>query len=86
MFLARYLLRISMALNQFASTVTGGDPDMAVSARAGYARERGSKGGTAICRVLEFMDPHWVNDRRGPDTKLAGDHCEIAVYNHEHGK
>lgn len=67
-----WLLAVSMAANQFVNAVTGGDPDMSVSARAGFAREHGSKAGTAICRVLEFVDVH-------PFGNDSGDHCGIAM-------
>ena len=67
-----FLLGISMALNQLVNAVTGGNPDMSVSARAGYARDRGAKVGTAVCHVLDWLDPR---DANAP----AGDHCFIAV-------
>jgi hypothetical protein len=73
-----------MALNQLGNTVIGGNPDMAFSARMGYARERGNKGGSIACHLLEFLDPHVVNDGRKPEVKIPGDHCQIAMYNHEH--
>jgi hypothetical protein len=66
-----------MAANQLVNAITGGDPDMAVSARAGYARAHGSKGGARVCRVLEWVDLHPFSDRPGMD------HCALAIENHE---
>jgi hypothetical protein len=61
-----------MAFNQLFNAATGGNPDMSVSARAGYARDKGAKVGTAVCHVLDWLDP-----RDGDSPK--GDHCQIAV-------
>lgn len=83
MFAARYLLNLSMALNQLASAILAGNPHMSTSARAGYARERGSKGGAFVCHLLEAIDPHLINDKRPPETKIPGDHCSIARFNYE---
>lgn len=75
MFLGRYLLSLSMAFNQLANVVLGGNPDMSISARAGYARARGAKFGTGVCHVLDWLDWH---DGDAPE----GDHCQKAV-NHD---
>jgi hypothetical protein len=74
--LKRWALAVAMAANQLTNALTGGDPDMAVSARAGYARARGSKWGAGTCRVLNWLDPR---DGDSPN----GDHCTIAVRNHQ---
>jgi hypothetical protein len=58
----------SMGLN----TLMLGDPTMTVSARAGYARQEGSKVGRNVCRVLNVID--LKNDGDDPD----GDHCDNA--------
>lgn len=81
--MTQWLLRIAMALNQLGNTIIGGNPDMAFSARMGYARERGNKGGAVACRILEWIDPHVINDGRPPELKIPGDHCGIAMHNHE---
>lgn len=65
-----------MAFNQLFNTMTGGNPDMSTSARAGYARESGNRGGAFACKVLDWLDP-----RDGDSPK--GDHCDIAMQNHE---
>lgn len=65
-----------MALNQLGNALTGGNPDMTVSARAGYAREHDSKFASSVCTVLDWVDPR---DGDAPE----GDHCDIAVKNHE---
>ena len=67
-----FLLGISMALNQLVNALLGGDVDMSVSARAGYARNKGAKVGTAVCHVLDWLDP------RDGDA-AEGNHCDIAV-------
>lgn len=74
-----YFLSLLMALNQLVNTIAGGDPDMAVSARAGYARERGSKVGAAICHTLNWFD---LRDAQAPE----GDHCTLAMRNYENNK
>lgn len=74
----KWLGAVVMALNQTFNALLGGDPDMAVSARAGYARARGSRFGSAVCRVLDWLDPR---DGDAPQ----GDHCDIAIKNHEGG-
>lgn len=71
-----WLLAVSMAANQLVNALTGGNPQMSVSARAGYAREHGSKGGIVTCRVLEFLDVH-------PFSHTKEDHCQIAIRNYE---
>lgn len=86
MFAARYLLNLSMALNQLASTILGGNPHMSTSARASYARERGNKGGAFVCHLLEAIDPHLINDKRPLEVKIPGDHCKIAQWNFENNK
>jgi len=68
----RWLLGLSMALNQLANALLGGNPDMSVSARAAYAREHGNKVGASVCHVLDWLDPH---DGDGP----RGDHCDVAI-------
>ena len=74
----RWLASVVMALNQLGNALLGGNPDMTVSARAGYARAKGAKLGAGVCEVLDLLDP-----RDGDSPK--GDHCDIAVTNHERG-
>ena len=71
----RYLHRVTMGLNLLANTVLGGDPFMPVSARAGLAREEGSRTGAAMCEFLDWVDWH---DGDAPE----GDHCAVAVRNY----
>ena len=70
--LKSFFLGLSMAFNQLFNAATGGNPDMSVSARAGYARDKGAKVGTAVCHILDWLDPH---DGDSP----KGDHCDIAI-------
>ena len=70
----RWLLAVVMALNQLGNAILGGDPDMSVSARVGYARARGSTFAAGTCHVLDWIDP------RDGDA-LRGDHCDVAVDN-----
>lgn len=72
----RWGVSVLMALNQLGNALTGGNPDMSMSARAGYAREKGSKGGALACKLLDWLDPR---DGDSPN----GDHCEIAIRNFE---
>lgn len=75
----RWLLALSMSLNQLVNVLTGGsDPDMSVSARAGYARDHGAKLGAGACHLLDWLD------RRDGDDPVNGDHCTIALWNFEH--
>jgi len=67
----RWLLGAAMGANQFLNALAGGDPDMAMSARAGYARERGSRTGRIACRALDVLDFR------------NADHCAAAVEHHE---
>ena len=67
-----FLLGLSMAFNQLFNAMTGGNPDMSTSARAGYARDKGAKVGAVACHILDWLDP-----RDGDSPK--GDHCDIAV-------
>ena len=73
--LKRYLLGLTMALNQFANALLGGNPDEALSSRLGRARENGSKVGQVVCAVIEFIDLH----EPLPD---EGDHCDRAMEHH----
>lgn len=75
----RYLLALSMAANQLFNALIGGNPQMSTSARAGYAREHGSRGGRIMCSVLEAVDFHPF---RKPELS-ALDHCAIAMLNYE---
>ena len=73
-----WLLAVSMGFNQLFNVLTGGNPDMSVSARAGYARDKGAKLGAGVCHLLDWLDPH---DGDGPE----GNHCDVAVQHHESG-
>lgn len=75
----KWILAVSMAANQFFNALIGGNPQMSTSARAGYAREAGSRGGRVACAVLEAIDFHPF--RTDVDRNL--DHCQIAVRNYE---
>lgn len=74
-----WLGAVVMALNQLVNALMGGNPDMSVSARAGYAREHGSKVGAGACHLLDWLDP-----RDGDSAQ--GDHCEIAVRHDQEGQ
>lgn len=74
----KYFLGLLMAFNQLGNAILGGNPDMSVSARAGYAREHNSKVGTGACHLFDWIDP------RDGDGK-EGDHCDIAVRHHKEG-
>jgi hypothetical protein len=72
----RFLGVVWLAANQTVNTLIGGDPQMTMSARAGYARERGSRAAAGACRFLDVLD---LRDGDAPE----GDHCDIAVRNYE---
>lgn len=71
-----WLRAVIVTLNHLGNVVLGGDSDMTISARAGYAREHGSKISMGVCHVLDWIDYHDGDSPRG-------DHCDIAVDNHE---
>ena len=73
----KWLGAVVMALNQLGNALLGGNPDMSVSARVGFARERGAKLGTGVCHVLDWLDPR--------DGDASEDHCDIAVRHHNEG-
>jgi hypothetical protein len=70
-----WLVAVAIAGNQLANALMGGSPHMGPSARAGFAREHGSKGGRIACHLLDWVDPR---DGDGPH----GDHCDqsVAIY------
>ena len=67
-----WLCVVSTYLSMSLNTLVLGDPAMTISARAGYARDNGSRIGRNLCRVLNVID--MKND--GDDPK--GDHCDNA--------
>ena len=73
--LKRYLLGLTLALNQFGNAVSGCDPTMTISARSGFARDRGAGLGAASCAVLDVLFLEWARH-----DEL--DHCEKAVIKH----
>ena len=78
----RYFIHILIALNQLGNTIIGGDPQMSMSARAGFAREHHSKLGTYWCSTLDLFDHHHPNVKY-PD---GADHCTIAVIDYRERK
>lgn len=75
----RWALAIALASNHLVNALIGGDPNMTVSARAGYARDKGSKFAAGTCHVLDWLDPR---DGDAPQ----GDHCDIARENNRSGR
>lgn len=71
----QWAVRVLIAANQAANALIGGDPQMSMSARAGFAREHGSKLGTYWCATFDLFDRHHPNVRY----PLNADHCTIAV-------
>lgn len=61
----------SVVFSQALNVITMGQPGMTVSARAGYARDNGSKVGAGLCRVLDVVD------------LKSHDHCTNAIIAHE---
>ena len=72
MHIGHWIGAIAIAANQLFNAMIGGDPQMSPSARAGLAREHGSKGGAVACKIMDWID---FKDGDGP----KGDHCEEAV-------
>jgi hypothetical protein len=70
--IVKWFLSVVMALNQLGNALTGGDANMTMSARAGYARRDGSKFGKGMCHVLDWLDKR---DGDAPE----GDHCDLAM-------
>lgn len=73
----RWLAALCLASNHWGNALLGGEADMTISARAGYARAKGSKVGAGMCHFLD-----WTDHRDGDDP-VRGDHCDIAVANYE---
>lgn len=69
----RYMGRLMLALNMAGNIVLGGDSIMTVSARSGFARDRGAAGGTFVCGMLNVLD--LTRDGATP----GGDHCTVAM-------
>lgn len=70
--LFKWVGAVLIALNQLGNAMLGGQPDMAISARIGLARDNGSKAAVVWCHVLDWIDPR---DGDGP----RGDHCAMSV-------
>jgi hypothetical protein len=69
--LIHWIGAVSIAANRLVNALTGGDPQMSVSARAGLAREHHRRAGVITCKLLGWMDPIDGKDDR--------DHCNVAV-------
>lgn len=65
----RYSINVWEGLDNFLSTVTGGDPDESVSSRLGKARERGS-GWTPVAFAVDLVARVFFNDL---------DHCKRSI-------
>jgi hypothetical protein len=63
---------INLVVLHLGNAMMGGSIHSTPSARAGYARERGSTMGAGVCHMLDWIDPH---DGDSPN----GDHCTIAM-------
>lgn len=68
-----YLYRVTVSINQFLNTLTGGNPDETLSSRWGRAKKRGSKSAKVACSVLSAA-------MRGRC------HCEQSIEYDESGK
>lgn len=66
----RWVLWLSLTVNHGVNVILLGSPHQTVSARAGYARDKGSVGGRRICHVLGWLD---VKDSKQED------HCTKAI-------
>jgi len=53
----KYLWNLLIAVDQFANTVTLGDPDETISSRAGKAKAEGKRWARVLCWGLNFIDP-----------------------------
>lgn len=55
----RYIWNILIAIDQFANTILGGDPDETISSRMGkLIAERKCRLCKMICRVLDWFEIH----------------------------
>lgn len=63
-----WLLNILIAIDQFANTVLGGDPDETISSRAAKSARKGNTWGCVLCKFLHKLDP---------------DHCEKSIEHDE---
>lgn len=66
-----YIGAIGIAGNQLLNALIGGNPQMSLSARAGFSREAGHRSGRMACRFLNTINP----DGDGP----YQDHCDMAI-------
>ena len=79
-----WAVRVMIALNQCINATTGGDPQMSLSARAGFARDHGSHIAHVWCKVFDTFDRHHPNP-----TSLwtpGMDHCDLAIVEYRHRK
>lgn len=77
-----WLISILIAANQLGNALTGGDPQMSISARSGFAREHGSRIGKIMCKLEDIPDIHHPNPKY-PD---HADHCIIAIIDYRNRK
>ena len=64
--LFKYIKNVGISIDQFFSTLTGGDADETISSRLGKAKENGSKFAIGVCwvinKILFWSDtPHCVD-------------------------
>ena len=64
----RYIINILIAIDQFANTILGGDPDMTISTRMGnWLRSGGyikQAIAVVICRLLNIVDKNHCEDAK----------------------
>lgn len=53
---SQYIHNLLIAIDQFANTICGGDPDETISSRLGKAQGRGSRFACVLCRLLDVFD------------------------------
>ncbi len=77
--MGHYFLRILIVTNELLNVVLGGNPQMSMSARAGFARAHGSFMGTFWCDFLERTAARNFVHPRPVDM----DHCNTSILKYQ---
>lgn len=65
--LKRYFWNLLLALDQFANTLAGGDPDETISSRADKAQRAGKAWGCILCKLLSKIQKNHCQQSIEPD-------------------
>jgi hypothetical protein len=68
-----YFINMLIALDQLLNALAGGYPDETISLHAARARDKGSKTGCVLCKMLDWFDKNHC------DRVIASKHISILV-------